>query len=99
MPASCLLFVRYLLRLLFDPEEGGSTFLLNFSEVLSGYTASHLFLVTAVRTSDPTDVMQITLLRMCQCCGYWDQNGFLSFCGIPPVLLANYCGGLFLVTR
>jgi hypothetical protein len=37
----CLLFAGYLLGLLFDPEDGGDTFLRKVSEFLPDYTALH----------------------------------------------------------
>jgi hypothetical protein len=36
-----LLFACYLLGLLFDPEDGGSVFLQNVSELIPDYTVSH----------------------------------------------------------
>jgi hypothetical protein len=53
-PASVFLFTNYLLSLLFDPENGDSTFLRNIVEHLPEYTASHSGQSTHGRTSDPT---------------------------------------------
>jgi hypothetical protein len=54
-----LLLAFGLLGLIFDPEDGGSTFLRNISELLPEHTASHptVFIGRTVRTSNVTGTL------------------------------------------
>jgi hypothetical protein len=60
---NCLLVVGWLVALLFHPEDGVTTFLRNFGELLQDCTASHSrrqfgFTFTAVRTSNSTLIFE-----------------------------------------
>jgi hypothetical protein len=58
-PFFCLLLAGFLSGLFFDPEDGGSAFLPNISEILQDYITVHparqqFFIVTTARTLNPT---------------------------------------------
>jgi hypothetical protein len=66
-----LLLARFLVGLLFDPEDGGITLFSDFGGLVHNYSALYLqmavlFIVTALRNSNPIKIKFLRHFRLCK---------------------------------